>query len=120
MGHAGPAWPGPGPRTGACRRRVRAGPWPWDAASDRLCGRPGLASPSAGSRLARLNQPQLDPQLLVDFLRQVGVVLEEGAGVLAALAQAQVAVGVPGARFVDDAVGDAEVEQIALREMPSP
>src|SRR6202011_4974379 len=50
---------------------------------------------------------------LLDRLGDFGMFLEVGLGVLAALADALAVVGVPGARFLDDAGLVAEVDQLA-------
>src|SRR5690606_39138261 len=52
--------------------------------------------------------------LLLDAVGQVGVGLEEVAGVLLALAELVAVVGVPGAGLADEAVLHAEVDQAAL------
>ena len=46
-------------------------------------------------------------------LRDVGVLLEELLGVLAALAEALAVVGEPGAGLLDDAGLDAEIDELA-------
>src|SRR5262249_10713429 len=50
---------------------------------------------------------------LLDLLRDLAVGLEERLGVLAALADALAVVGEPGARLLDHAGLDAEVEDLA-------
>ena len=52
--------------------------------------------------------------LLLDLVGEVGVVLEEGAGVLLALAELVALVGVPGAGLADEALLDAHVDEAAL------
>src|SRR5688500_20137583 len=51
--------------------------------------------------------------LAFDLGEEVGVFLDEVLGVLAALAEAHVAVGEPGAGLLDDLVLDADVDQLA-------
>src|SRR5260221_12222489 len=48
-----------------------------------------------------------------DLSEEVGVLFDELLGVLAALAEADVAVGEPGAGFLDDLVLEADVDQLA-------
>src|SRR6185436_8039280 len=50
---------------------------------------------------------------LLDLGAKIGVLLDEQLRVLAALAEADVAVGEPGARLFDDLVLDPDVEQLA-------
>jgi hypothetical protein len=57
---------------------------------------------------------QLLAQLGVHLGEDVLVLLEEGAGVLAALADALAGVAVPCAGLLDDVVGHGEVEHVAL------
>ena len=63
---------------------------------------------------------QLLEDLRLDLGRDLGVLGEELFGVVAALAEPRLAVGEERARFLDQVVLDAEVEQAALREMPTP
>ena len=49
----------------------------------------------------------------LDLGRDLRVVLEEVLGIFPALADPLILVGEPGARFLDDAGVDAEVEQLA-------
>src|SRR6185436_9729453 len=51
--------------------------------------------------------------LSFDLGGEVGVLLDEQLGVLAALAEAEVAVREPGARLLDDLVLQADVDQLA-------
>src|SRR5450756_2895524 len=52
--------------------------------------------------------------LLLDLVREVRVVLQEGTGVLLALTELVALVRVPGARLADEAVLDPEVDQATL------
>src|SRR3990172_9359946 len=54
------------------------------------------------------------PDQGLDLARELGVVDEEGAGVLPPLAQAQLAEAVEGAHLLDDAVLHAKVDDVAL------
>src|SRR5215831_5041343 len=56
--------------------------------------------------------------LLLDLVGQVGVVAQEGAGVLLALSQLVALVGVPGAGLAHDPLLDPEVDQAALPADP--
>jgi len=56
----------------------------------------------------------------LDFVCDLGVLLEEGLGVLAALAEALAVVGEPGAGFLDDAGLEARSTSSPILEMPSP
>src|SRR4051812_43015716 len=68
-----------------------------------------------GSRLLRPHaDAQLLQDLLLDLVGQVGVVLQEVAGVLLALAELVALVRVPGAGLADEAVLHAHVDQAAL------
>src|SRR6185503_5783277 len=49
----------------------------------------------------------------LDLVGDIGILLEEGFGVLAALADALAVVGEPGARLLDHARLDAEVDELA-------
>src|SRR5215813_3199808 len=49
----------------------------------------------------------------LDLLRHIRILLEEGLGVLAALADALAVIGKPGARFLDHARLDAEINELA-------
>src|SRR5512132_2789180 len=51
--------------------------------------------------------------LRLDFAHQLGVVEKELLGVLASLAEAHVAVGEPRSRFLDDAILEADVDELA-------
>src|SRR5579863_5251491 len=53
-------------------------------------------------------------ELQVYFGEDVAVFLEESAGVFAALTDALAVVAVPGARFLDDIVGNGQVEDVAF------
>src|SRR5512143_1405075 len=77
------------------------------AARCRRCGRRVGAVVDDG-------QAEALAQAAVDLLPDVLVVLQELARVLAALAHALAVEGVPGAGLLDDAVIDAEVQQVAL------
>lgn len=54
------------------------------------------------------------PNLAVDLLGDLGILPNELAGIVLALADAHVTVGEPGARLVDDIIFDADVDQLAL------
>src|SRR6185295_15753333 len=58
-------------------------------------------------------ESQLFPDLVVDRLEHLGVVLEELLDVLAALAETLAVVGKPGAALLDDPLVDCEVEEVA-------
>ncbi|EGJ74348.1 putative protein recA [Streptomyces sp. Tu6071] len=79
----------------------------------RLLGRGRLALGLLG--LLRLHaDAELLLDLPLDLVREVGVVLEEVAGVLLALAELVALVRVPGAGLADEAVLDAHVDEPAL------
>src|SRR6476661_1332744 len=71
-----------------------------------------------GHQVGRLVDLRADAELLLDLLLdlvgEVGVVLEEGAGVLLALAQLVAVVGVSGAVLADEPVLDIHVDEAAL------
>src|SRR5262249_46846556 len=92
--------------------RARAGARRGVGDRDRACGVGGNRRGLAGRRA--LHEAEGGADLLVDLGGEVGVVLEEDARVLAPLAEADLAVGEPRAGFLDDAVRDAEVEEIAF------
>src|ERR1700675_5162706 len=59
-------------------------------------------------------EAQLLAQLVLDFVANVRVFLQEHARILAALSQALALVGNPRAGFLEQVPGDAEIEQIAF------
>src|SRR5690606_3897818 len=65
-------------------------------------------------RLGGRADTELQEDLLLDLVRDVGVLDEEVAGVLLALTQLVAVVGVPGARLAHDLVLDAVVDEAAL------
>src|SRR5215203_621934 len=65
-----------------------------------------------------LDQPELLVDLIEDTLADLVVLLEELLGVLAALSEALIAVGEPGAALLDHLVLDADVEQASLTGDP--
>ena len=71
-------------------------------------------SGTAGASTSRHPDAELLLDLLLELVGEVGVVLEEGAGVLLALAELVAVVGVPGAGLADEALLDAHVDQAAL------
>src|SRR5439155_2178614 len=66
-----------------------------------------------GCRPRFLDKAEDAPELRLDLPRQVGVLLQELADVLASLAQPSLAIGEPGAALVDDLVRDGEIDEIA-------
>ena len=84
---------------------------------------PVRSPPAAGSAHRWRRSPahaELLEDLLLDLGRDVGVVLEEGAGVFLALPELIAVVGVPGARLADDSLLDSDVDQRPSREIPLP
>src|SRR5215470_4144116 len=83
---------------------------------------PALGRPATG-RWVRV-QPRAHAELLLDLLLdlvgQVGVVAQEGAGVLLALSQLVALVGVPGAGLAHDPLLDPQVDQAAFPADPDP
>src|SRR4029453_19034228 len=65
-------------------------------------------------RRLTLSQSQRGADLAVDLAGQVWVVLEEHAGVLAPLAEADLAEGKPRAGLLDDLLGDSEIDQVTF------
>src|SRR6185436_19196641 len=65
-------------------------------------------------RVGALTHAQLLEDLLLDLRRDVGVVVEEAAGVLLALAELVAVVRVPGTGLAHDALLDADVDERAL------
>src|SRR5579883_434668 len=66
------------------------------------------------ARERRLDRDQLQTQLSLDVLRDLGVLLQESSRVLLALPDALALVAVPGARLLDEAVQHAELDELAL------
>jgi hypothetical protein len=59
------------------------------------------------------DEPGILAQRQLDLARQLGIVAQEALGVLAPLAEALAVIGEPGARLLDDAGLDAEVDELA-------
>src|SRR5699024_4299046 len=78
----------------------------------RLRGRCGVIG--VFLRLVGLDQTQLVLDLQLDLLGQAGVVAEEVADVLLALAQLITVIGEPRTGLADDAVVDAHIDEAAL------
>src|SRR5262249_38982692 len=76
---------------------------------------PALPRPAAGGwvRIQARAHAELLLDLLLDLVGQVGVVAQEGAGVLLALPQLVALVGVPGAGLAHDPLLDPQVDQAA-------
>ena len=68
---------------------------------------------SSPARIFSAMRPAVLPDRGLDLAGDVGIALEEGLGVLAALADALAVVGEPGAGFLDHAGLDAEVDELA-------
>src|SRR5215831_19622244 len=83
---------------------------------------PARSRPAAGGRI-RI-QPRAHPELLLDLLLdlvgQIGVVVQEGTGVLLALPQLVDLVGVPGTGLAHDPLLDPEVDQATFPADPDP
>src|SRR5690606_41206146 len=93
---------------GRTRARLRCGS---EVDRDRLllAGRLGTAALGRrGGLLGPHADAELELDLLLDLDREVGVVLEEQACVLLALAELDALVGVPGTLLADDSVLDAQ------------
>ena len=94
-----------------------AGPAPFDPA-----GPAAPTGPACRGHGGLLVQARADAELLLDLLLDlvghVGVVAQEVAGVLLALAELVAVVGVPGAGLAHDPLLDAEVDQPALPADP--
>src|SRR4051812_24755410 len=73
-----------------------------------------IAADALQLRTLRLHGQQLRADLLFDFLRELRTLLEEFAGIVLALADALALVAVPGAGLLDDALGRAHVDDLAL------
>src|SRR3546814_7018015 len=90
--------------------------WMKDAAGS-SSGRLGLVASGlavvAALEHRRRHQASILADLLFDLRGDLRVLLEEGLGVLAALADALAVVGEPGAGLVDDVGLHAEVQQLA-------
>src|SRR5215472_1582040 len=69
-------------------------------------------------RIQARTHAELLLDLLLDLVGQVGVVAQEGAGVLLALPQLVALVGVPGTGFAHDSLLDPQVDQAALPADP--
>src|SRR5512140_2086882 len=61
---------------------------------------------------------EVRPDLLLDFVRDVGIVPEELLRVLAALPDTQVPVAEPRSRFLDDLHLDSEIDELARLRDP--
>src|SRR5437588_2037945 len=59
-------------------------------------------------------EPELFADALFDFLERLGVLAQKRLRVFASLAEPLTAIGEPHAAFLDDALFDGEVEQVAL------
>src|SRR5215472_14851266 len=102
VGQAGVQWPG--------RHRI----------GDRvqLPALPRRAGTGRRVRIQARAHAELLLDLLLDLVGQVGVVAQEGAGVLLALSQLVALVGVPGAGLAHDPLLNPEVDQAALPADP--
>src|SRR5215831_19054006 len=78
--------------------------------------------PATGGRVGVQAGPyaELLLDLLLDLVGHIGVVVQEGAGVLLALSQLVALVGVPGAGLAHDTLLDPEVDQAAFPADPCP
>src|SRR5262249_6854748 len=71
-------------------------------------------------RIQARTHAELLLDLLLDLVGQVGVVAQEGAGVLLALPQLVALIGVPGAGFAHDSLLDPEIDQATFLADPDP
>ena len=109
----------PPPATPPPRRPHRPGGRRGRRVGERHPRSPGFGQKSTetsghGRRVDARPHPELLLDLLLELVGEVGVVLEEGAGVLLALPELVAVVGVPGTGLADEAVVDAHVDEAAL------
>jgi len=79
-----------------------------------------FAPGASGVRIARHRDFELLPQRVLQLVADILVFLEEDARVFAALAHALAAEADPRAALFEHALFNAQIDQVAFAEMPSP